>query len=321
MKSATHDFERDLSLINDFITFTRVEKGLSINTAASYLSDLTLFHKYLTSIRNNFLICNAVAIHNYFEELYKIGNVEIATYLRKLSVFTNFFKFLVNEDILKQNPIEDVERPRGDKMLPIFLTEDETDVLISTAKKDRSRNGIRNYTILEILYSTGMRISECLTLKISDIINIKGKPRDRIIFSGKGSKERIAFINHEAQQAVLQYLEIRPIFLPKSADSSSKSNGYLFCASSQSGHLNRENFYTSLKKIAYSAGVDYDRISPHKIRHSFATHLFSKGMDLRFLQELLGHADIATTEIYTHLTDAKLKQVVQDFHPLAKRKI
>jgi integrase/recombinase XerD len=302
----------ETSLINKFLFFLEAERGLAKNTTISYRFDLEDFVEFLISKKLSFEMVNYLTILSYFEFLAKTKEIESSTQLRKISVLSNFYEFLIREEGFAYNPITEFERPKNPETLPIFLEEKEMQYLLTTAREDNSKKGIRDYTILELLYSSGMRISECLTLKVSDILDGKKSIKSSIIIKGKSDKERIIFINNNSKEALKLYLPIRTFF-------ENSQNGYVFNAKSKTGFLSRQNFFYSLKQITRKANLDDDIISPHKIRHSFATHLFLNGIDVRILQEMLGHADISTTQIYTHINQNSLKKVIEKFHPFGDK--
>ena len=302
----------DKDLIQNFLFFLYSEKGLSQNTITSYKFDLTDFINYTESIKINLQQIQSLNILQYFEHLANEKSIEASSQLRKISVLFNFYEFLIKEKGFTFNPIREVERPQKGYQLPIFLEPDEISLLLQTAQKDKSNKGIRDYAILCMLYSSGMRISECLEIKISEVINKKGAVNSSCIINGKGNKERIIFLNNVTKEAIKSYLKIRSFF-PLS------QNPFLFNAKTKNGFLARQNFFYSIKKIAQKSGIEKNIVSPHKIRHSFATHMFSNGIDVRILQEMLGHSDISTTQIYTHINSSMLKKVVENFHPFGKK--
>jgi integrase/recombinase XerD len=297
-------------LIESFLFFLSAEKNLAKNTILSYRFDLEDFAKFLIGTKKDFASTTYFDIISYFEFLAKSKEIESSSQLRKTSVIFNFYEFLIKEKGFIANPIKEFERPYKNEILPIFLEKNDMEKLLSTAKSDISKNGIRNYAIIELLYSSGMRVSECLTLKTKEVLDRAGKVCNSFIICGKGAKERVVFLNDDAKEALKSYLEVRSFFAINQHDL-----GFLFETDSKEGHLTRQNFFYSLKKIGRKAGLEEDFISPHKIRHSFATHLFLNGIDIRILQEMLGHSDIGTTQIYTHINQDSLKKVVEQFHP------
>lgn len=302
--------DKDLLLAEAFLNFALAEKGLAKSSISSYRFDLIHFLKFLGGagkILSEVIYLDVLA---FFEAEVMEKEIESSSQLRKISVLFNFYEFLVREKGFTYNPVKELERPIKNESLPIFLEKEETQKLLAFASKDLSKKGIRDFAILQLLYSSGMRISECLSLPLSAILKFKDKIKEETIIKGKGERERIIFINSAARNALGEYLQVRRAF----TKSESK---FLFNSNSREGYLSRQNFFYSLKKIGYKAGLDYTRVSPHKIRHSFATYLFLNGIDIRILQEMLGHADISTTQFYTHINSAGLKTTVETFHPLA----
>ena len=303
----------DVELINSFLFFLKAEKNLSQNTIVSYRFDLIDLLKFLYDAKKNFQTASYFDFIHFFEFLVKSKEIETSSQLRKTSVFYNFYEFLKLEKGFGQNPILEFERPKAGESLPIFLEREETEKLLQFGSSNKSKVGIRDYAILETLYSTGMRISECISLRLNQVLDKAKNPKSSFIITGKGERERYIFLNNSAKLAIKEYLEVREL-LPNS------ENGFLFNAKAKNGHITRQNFFYSLKKIAYKAGLNVEEASPHKIRHSFATHMFLNGIDIRILQELLGHADISTTQIYTHINQNSLKTTVEEFHPFSSKK-
>jgi integrase/recombinase XerD len=303
-------------ILQNFIASLGVDK--SINTLLSYESDITLLLKFLLDRKKGFLDCTQADLIEYFSEYFIkdkynfIKIVEATTIRRKISCFRAFFGFLLDSNLIVHNPIEEIDIPKKALNLPFYLTEEETWVLFEYTNSLNTKDGIRNNAILHILYSGGLRISECITLLLSDVL-FDDKIKKKVIILGKGNKERMVFFDKPTQQAVEKYLLVRDYFKPL------PKNGYLFCSDSKSGYITRESVFMNLRKIAYTVSLP-ERLSPHKLRHSFATHLYQKGMDLRMLQILLGHSDISTTEIYTHIKADDIKNTVEKFHPMFNKK-
>ena len=306
----------DFNLIESFLASISLDK--STNTTLSYKSYLGLFHKFLLEKNLSFLTCTHAEIAEYFSEYFirdKYGFIKIieaVSVRRKISVFRAFFDFLYEEKYITRKPIDDVEVPKKSQNLPFYLTEDEVFCIFEYTNTKNTKDGIRINAILRILYSCGLRISEAISMKISDVFDGK-TVRKKTIILGKGNKERTIFIDQNTQKAIEKYLSVRNYFKPKS------SNHYLFCANNSAGHLTRQAVFVSLQKIAYSVHLS-EKTSPHKLRHSFATHMYQNGIDLRMLQVLLGHSDISTTEIYTHIKADDIKTTLEKFHPVFRKK-
>ena len=242
-------------------------------------------------------------LHDYLVFL-KNQQYALKTQGRRLSSIREFYRFLFSEDIIHTNPTDYLTSPKTPKSLPKYLSEEDVFVLIQNANKI----SLRLQTLLEVLYATGMRVSELVALPVNAITN----ENKHIYITGKGNKERIVPLNDKAREALDKWLMIRETTYPR-AD----KNRWLFPAKSKSGHLTRDAFFKELKKLATLTGLDNTKVSPHIFRHSFASHLIAHEADLRSVQKLLGHADIATTEIYTHILPNRLKKVIEKSHPLA----
>ena len=244
-----------------------------------------------------------------------VGNAR-ATRARRLSAIKQLFRFAFEEGWRSDNPAMQVSGPGRDKRLPKTLTEEEVDRLLDAAR-DSGRNEadrVRNTCLMELLYATGMRVTELVSLPVSAA---RGDPRMLLIL-GKGGKERMVPLSPPARDALRAWLKLRD-----AAEADKKAKGqppskYLFASRGAAGHLTRHRFYLLIKELAVAAGVSPQKVTPHTLRHAFATHLLANGADLRSIQTLLGHADVATTEIYTHVLEARLNELVLTHHPLAK---
>jgi integrase/recombinase XerD len=322
--------------VSNFLEKLRVEDGLSLNTVLSYGKDLELFNGFLTLKKTAFENVNSDNIKDYFDELHK-KNLRPASVARKISVLKSFYKFLENENLIKVSPAVYLQSPKRENRLPKFLTETEIFKMLDFINGDKSEFGIKLSCMLEILYAAGLRVSELVTILANAIQETQDSScnktlRNYLIVKGKGNKERIAPLNKSAVKMLVEYLEIRKKlgqdkskWLFKGTVRASKKIGNKSGAGHKNypaadTHITRQRFHQMLKELALKAGIDPDRVYPHVIRHSFATHLLNSGIDLRVLQELLGHCDISTTEIYTHILDSKLKELVFKHHPLALEK-
>jgi len=313
---ASQDNISDLQLIDLFLTSISLDK--SQNTYFAYKNDLELLHKFLLLQKQSFTSCTQVEISEYFAEYFirdKYGFVKIieaVSVRRKISVFRAFFGFLYEEKYISNKPIDNVEIPKKAQKLPFYLTEEEVASIFAYTSGQNTKDGIRMNAILHILYSCGLRVSEAITMKISDVFDGQNI-RKKTIILGKGNKERTVFLDKNAQKAIEKYIAIRDYFKPNSG------NKFLFCANNSGGYLTRQSVFVSLQKIAYKVGTS-EKTSPHKLRHSFATHMYQSGIDLRMLQVLLGHSDISTTEIYTHIKADDIKTTLEKFHPIFNKK-
>ena len=291
-----------------FLEMMAAERGASINTTDAYLRDLREFSTFMARRKRNIEVADSINIRNFIEYLRKRGRAA-KTHARKLSVLKQFYQFLYLEGYRDDDPTIGIGGPRLGQALPKFLTEDEVDNLLKVARSQSDKYGIRLTALVEILYATGLRVSELVSLKQADIIN-NGK---MLLVKGKGGKERVVLLTPPAIEALENYLDIKSSFLKRNA-----SSAYLFPSRAKSGHLTRVGFNKILKELAVTTGMDPKRVSPHVLRHSFASHMLSNGADLRALQQLLGHADISTTQIYTHVMEQRLRDLVVHNHPLAQ---
>ncbi|MBD5405884.1 site-specific tyrosine recombinase XerD [bacterium] len=299
-------------LINNFLNMLSAEKGISQNTKFAYKTDLEKFAEFLKTEckKQNILDTQTDDIKYYFSYL-KENKMTAKSQSRKLSALNSFFLFYLSEGDIKKNPASAIFSPKLGKTLPKYLTKEEVENLIITAKKIHTNKGIRLDFLLELLYATGLRVSELVSLPLLAFVK-----KEYIQVMGKGSKERLVPINNNVLKKLDSYLKVRDSFIPKNQTDSK----FLFPSNGKSGHLTRFYFYKQLKEVALSAGIDENKVSPHVFRHSFASHLIAGGADLRAVQTMLGHSDISTTQIYTHIMSDKLKSAVNNNHPLAKMK-
>ncbi len=298
--------------IESFIEMLLAEKGASRHTAESYQRDLIQFQRYCTSSSLEVTSLERADVERYLMHLSK-QHLSANSIARKLSSLRQFFRFLYSEKLRADDPTVNVEAPKKPRSLPNTLSHDEVERLLQTAEQMDGIAGIRMHCLLEMLYASGMRVSELVGLKLSHIQhNAKGGIEPFLIIRGKGGKERLAPLHQRAIHALTAYLEIRLAFTGEQT-----ASPWLFPSSGKAGHLTRQRFGQLLKELALAANLDPARLSPHTLRHSFATHLLEGGADLRVIQELLGHSDISTTQIYTHVATARLQELVKNKHPLA----
>jgi integrase/recombinase XerD len=295
-------------LIENFLSTLVAERNASPHTVAAYRRDLLAAAQSLEKKRpKHFLDASADDLRRWLVA----DQPAVSTQARRLSVLRQFYKFLCSEKIAVIDPTQQLHSPRAVKKLPKYLTIQETAQLLDTAATDLSAEGLRLTAMLELLYATGLRVSEAVSLPLTAL------QRDQIIVKGKGGRERMAPINSTALHAIKNYLTVRAQFLPPSG-----ASRYLFPSrTAKSGHLTRQNFFLALKKLALRAALNPSHLSPHGLRHAFATHLLQGGADLRSVQLLLGHADLSTTQIYTHVANDSLQAAVLQHHPLAKQKL
>ncbi len=291
--------ERDIQLFLEYLT---VELGLSINTRQAYVRDLELFSKWIKKSTNQVLRKDVI---NYISFLKK-ERYAPASLARKLAALKAFFRFMTNEGYLEIDPAEGVEAGNKARLLPKVLNIAEVDKLLA-APDINTEEGFRDRTMLEVLYATGMRVSELINLQLSNV-NLSMK---YVIAFGKGAKERIIPLGHYAVNYVEKYLNV---VRPKLMKENVKDDRMFLTVRGRA--MTRQRFWQIIKEYGEKAGIK-KALTPHILRHSFATHLLNNGADLRTVQELLGHADISTTQIYTHLTNSRLKAVYEKTHPRA----
>ncbi len=296
--------------IAEFLSYLEFERGLAGNTVAAYRSDLTQFEDFLREKRLRPEQAQAADIRDWLSAVVDSEPMPArATVARKVSVIKTFYRFLYREGLIKANPTGDIKSPRRERKLPTVLNLGETRELLRQADGVRPSD-CRDAAILELMYSSGLRVSELTGLQTGDVDLEGGFVR----CLGKGSKERIVPVGEPALVAVKRYLQRGRPFLGKGIKSD-----HLFLNRFGRG-LTRQSIHRLLVRSAHGAGIN-KAVTPHTLRHSFATHLLAGGADLRSVQEMLGHADISTTEIYTHLSREKLKEIYRSAHPRAKKRV
>lgn len=290
--------------IKEFIDAKIVEKGVSINTAKAYNNDILQFKKAIEPLAIE--QATSENIDSYLNIINK-GDFSAKTIARKMSCIREFYKFLQSENIIKINPTIRLRTPKIGKSLPTFLTAEEIDSLCQTLSLKKDFYSLRMKVMVKLMYTTGLRVSELVSLPENAI----DYERHHILILGKGSKERVVPVTKTIVMDVLEYLGYRETFLGK------RKNKWLFPSlKALDGHITRDGFFKNLKKMAIEAGLDIRKVHPHVLRHSFATRLINKNADLRSIQKMLGHENISTTEIYTHITTEKLAETVRKYHPL-----
>ena len=317
--------------IEAFLEMMAAERGASANTLAAYSRDLRDFSAFCGNLERT----SRNKIEAYMASLSDAG-MAATSIARKLSAIKQLFAFLYSEKIRADNPAITLETPKLGKKLPQTLTQTDILVLIETAAQDDSPKGIRLQAMLELMYGAGLRVSELVSLPFAALHipeGMKSVEAEFLIVRGKGNKERLVPLGLKSREALSRYLAVRHVFQSsefgvQSSEKNTKLNSelrtpnspYLFPYARAEGYITRQQFGVMLKELAIKAGIDPEKISPHTLRHSFASHLLEGGADLRVIQELLGHSDIATTQIYTHVAGERLKKLVQEKHPLAKKK-
>ncbi len=299
-------------ILENFLEVLASEKGLAVNTRISYKNDILQFLVFLEKNKKKINEITPIDIEKFTSKFTTQG-LEKSTISRKMSALSHFFIFLLEENIIKSNPIHELDLPKQIKKLPKILSVEQVEKLIKSSREDQSVNGIRLNTMIEILYATGIRISELVEMKLSATYAEK----NFLLIQGKGNKERLVPISENTEDKIKDYLKIRNEFINNDTDSK-----WLFPSKQSSkGHITRQRFNQLLQTLCERVSLNNIRISPHKLRHAFATHLLANGLDLRSLQQMLGHADISTTQIYTHVLKDRLKKLVSDNHPLSKIEI
>jgi len=301
-----------------FLDMLAAERGAAPNTLEAYRRDIGEFIAFLNSRGVAIEAVEPSAIGDYLVQLSQAG-LAPASRARRLSAIRQFFKFLVAEGLAPENPARRVAGPRRLRPLPKTLSVAEVDRLLETARRrgeatdGRERlRALRLYALIETLYATGLRVTELVTLPRS-VLAGDGRV---LTVKGKGGRERLVPLNGPARAALERYLKMERENHAVPAPASK----WLFASRAAAGHLTRQGLARELKELAVLAGLDPWRVSPHVLRHAFASHLLDRGADLRAVQQLLGHADISTTQIYTHVLEERLKQLVFERHPLATRK-
>jgi integrase/recombinase XerD len=292
--------EQDISVIDQFLDAVWMERGLSKNTLAAYKNDLNGFSKWQIERGNSLKKTNAEDLHGYLASQSKNSARSTA---RRLSTLRSFYQYMCNSGQIKIDPTLNIDSPKIGRPLPKSLTESEVEGLLN-APDINSNTGMRDRTMLEVLYATGLRVSELVSLRL-DQLNLR---QGVIRVVGKGNKERLVPLGEEAVDWLTRYLhEVRPSFFTVKVDST------LF-PSNRGTAITRQTFWYAIKRYTIMAGISKP-LSPHTIRHAFATHLLNHGADLRVVQMLLGHSDISTTQIYTHVAKERLKSIHSKHHP------
>jgi integrase/recombinase XerD len=304
----------DAKLIELFLDMLAAERGASTNTLAAYRRDLADFLVAILAKRGSIASAATEDLRGYLQQLSERG-FAAASVARRLSVIRQLYRFLYAEGLRSDDPAGILEGPKRGRPLPKVLSVEEVDRLLTATKpmspaeppQTRLRR-LRLACLLETLYATGLRVSELVSLPASAA---RGNAR-MIAVRGKGDKERLVPLNEAAKRAIAEYRSLLAQLYPELAGK------WLFPSFGESGHLTRQHFARELKELASAAGFEPGRVSPHVLRHAFASHLLHNGADLRIVQTLLGHTDISTTQIYTHVLDERLKSLVRDLHPLGE---
>ena len=306
-----------MQYLERFLESFLAEKGGARNSILAYKKDFQDFGFYLKkTARISEEIVSTADIEKYIIYLSK-NKLQARSIARKVAAIRSYCHFLITEKMLNSNPASLVDIPKYRPSLPSVLSVEEIRDLVSYCDDDTSDEGRRLSAMIHLLYSSGLRVSELVSLKLADVLVHGTSIRDNFIIQGKGSKERIVITNDYAILKVEEYLKVRGSFVDKKYP---LNKIYLFPSRAAQGYMTRQNFAVNLKNAAINAGLDFNRVSPHALRHSFATHLLSNGADLRSIQVLLGHSDISTTQIYTQVDNGRLASAIR-LHPLANKTI
>jgi integrase/recombinase XerD len=316
--------DQDGHLVDSFLEMMSAERGAGANTLQAYARDLETYGRFLARKGMKAADASTADIRAWLADV-KAGGHSGSTQARRLSAVRQFHRFLYGEGIAIADPAAIIEAPRRARPLPKTLSLGEVDLLLATAR-DRTvcaatapasrparLRALRLYCLIELLYATGLRVSELVALPLT-----AATTRDRfLIIRGKGGRERLVPLSEPARQAMADYLDA--VRTAANCEPNRRHNSqWLFSTHAGSGHLTRQHFAVELKGLAAAAGLDPQAVSPHVLRHAFASHLLAGGADLRTVQQLLGHADIATTQIYTHVLSQRLHDIVETHHPLAR---
>jgi len=312
----------DAKLIDLFLDMLAAEQGAGNNTLDAYRRDLADFSGYLAASKRSFISAKTQSLRDYLTVLERRG-FEASSAARRLSAIRHLFRFLLNERIRPDDPAAILSGPKRGRGLPKVLSIAEVDRLLAHAKglataAEASSHELvraaRLHCLLEVLYATGLRVSELVSLPLS----AARSDARMIVVRGKGNKERLVPLNEASRRAMADYLAAIDALRARKKNNGAGSK-WLFPSFGESGHLTRQHFARDLKELAASAGLAPRLVSPHVLRHAFASHLLHNGADLRIVQTLLGHTDISTTQIYTHVVEERLKSLVRDLHPLADK--
>jgi integrase/recombinase XerD len=309
---------RDGRALEAFLEMMSAERGASPRTLEAYARDLQDVAAHLRTRGRALGEARTEDLESYLSAL-AAGGFAASTAARRLSAIRRFFGFLHAEGMRADNPATVLEGPKRARPLPKILTEAQVDALFGAAARVEGAQGARLRCLLEVLYAAGLRVSELVALPANALARAHDAQARALVIRGKGGRERIAPLTPSAKTALAAYAEHRESFLPENPARRAKAERWLFPSRGKEGRLTREAFALMLKALAADAGLPPSKVSPHVLRHAFATHLLARGADLRVVQKLLGHADLSTTQIYAHVVDERLQETVRRSHPLARR--
>lgn len=301
--------------IATFLEAQAAELDAAVNTRLAYARDLKDFAGWCDRQNTALMDVAQTDIESYLVSLEASGLAQ-STRARRLSAIRQLYRFAFEEDWRTDNPAQRISGPKRGKLLPKTLSEGEVDALLTAARESgRPSDRLRNTCLMELLYATGMRVSELVSLPVAAA---RGNPQ-MLLVRGKGGKERMVPLSQPARDAIIAWLARWDATQDTARlEKGTPASKFLFPSRSKAGHLTRHGFYLMIKDFAVQAGVSPAKVTPHTLRHAFATHLLANGADLRAIQTLLGHADVGTTEIYTHVLEERLKDLVLSHHPLAQ---
>ncbi len=316
------DKSSDVRLTSLFLDMLAAEQGAGDNTLDAYRGDLEDLSEFLARRKSTLRDADTQILRDYLADLDTRG-FKSSSVARKLSSTRHLFRFLLSERVRSDDPAAILSGPKRGRALPKVLSIADVDRLLTQAKNMaetpeqsplQKLRALRLSCLLEILYATGLRVSELVALPLS----AARRDARMIVVRGKGNKERLVPLNETSKQAMTDYLAAREA-VHREQKKNAAASKWLFPSSGESGHLTRQHFARDLKELAQAAGIAPRLVSPHVLRHAFASHLLHNGADLRIVQTLLGHTDISTTQIYTHIVEERLKSLVRDLHPLADK--
>jgi integrase/recombinase XerD len=299
---------RSSALIDSFLDTLAAERNAANNTRLAYKRDLTAAAAFLASKKRDLADASEDDVRAFLQSL---GKTAARTQARKLSALRQFFRFLCSEHHRKDDPSRAIDAPKLGRALPKYLSEEDVGKLLHTVARMKGADGVRTKAMIELLYASGLRVSELVELPLSALQFERGY----VQVKGKGGKERVVPLGDPAIKALKAWLPLRKDMLGEKGKSV-----FLFPSRGGTAHLTRQRFFQLIKDIGAKAGLNPARLSPHVLRHAFATHLIEHGADLRSVQTMLGHADIATTQIYTHVASDRLGRTVEKHHPLGRKK-
>ena len=295
-----------------FLDMMMVERGAAHNTLESYARDLHHFTKYCQKRNEDLMTLKECLIQDYLRALVQEGMAQ-SSVARRRSAIKQYYRFCQQEELRADNPAALLEGAKSARSLPKVLSQEEVSLLLDTAQsmaeQTKEPEDLRLHALVELLYATGIRVSELVSLPL-DALRME---QDLLLVAGKGNKERIIPVSTAARRAIENYKQARGCFV-----AGPRSRHFAFPSTSRQGHMTRQRFGQLLKALAIEAGIAPKRISPHVLRHAFASHILHNGADLRMVQAMLGHSDISTTQIYTHVENERLNDLVKDCHPLNK---